>query len=124
MELDRAIVFGVGAGSALMFVGTLLALPYVVARAPRDFFTRAEPAPGHIAARVARNLLAALLVAAGLAMLVLPGQGLLTLLFGVALADVPGKRALVKRIAQREGLWRALNALRRKLGRPEFERPC
>jgi Putative transmembrane protein (PGPGW) len=123
MELDRAIVIGVGAGSALMFVGTLLALPYVVARAPRDFFTRAEAAPGPLAMRVVRNLLAALLVVAGLAMLVLPGQGLLTILFGVALADVPGKRALVKRIAQREGLWRALNALRRKLGCPEFERP-
>jgi Putative transmembrane protein (PGPGW) len=123
MELDRAVLIGVGAGSALMFLGTLLALPYVVARAPRDFFTRAEPPPGHLAARVARNLLAALLVVAGIAMLVLPGQGLLTMLLGLALADVPGKRALIKRIAQREGLWRALNALRRKLGCPEFERP-
>lgn len=123
MELDRAVVIGVGAGSALMFVGTLAALPYLVARAPRDFFTRDAPPAGHLAARVARNVLAALLIVAGLAMLVLPGQGLLTILLGVCLADIPRKRALVRRIVQREGVWSALNALRRRLGREDFLRP-
>jgi hypothetical protein len=54
---------------------------------------------------------------------VLPGQGLLTILLGLLFADFPGKRRLLRAILRRDSVWRALGALRKRLGREPFERP-
>ena len=43
-----------------------------------------------------RNAVGLVLVTAGLAMLVLPGQGIITLLVGIILMDFPGKHRLVE----------------------------
>jgi len=53
-------------------------------------------------------------------MLVLPGQGVMTVLIGVALLDFPGKHRLQRWIVGRRGVLDALNWIRRKRGRPPF----
>ena len=60
-------------------------------------------------------------VLAGIAMLFLPGQGLLTILISICMMDVPGKRRLLDRLAANEHIQAALNWVRRKRGKPEFE---
>jgi hypothetical protein len=54
----------------------------------------------------------------GLAMLVLPGQGLLTIVIGVSLLDFPGKRVLERRLLSRPMVLQAINRLRQRFGRP------
>ena len=54
---------------------------------------------------------------AGLAMLVLPGQGLLTILIGLMLLDFPGKRRLERRIVARPAILAMLNRMRARRGR-------
>ena len=54
---------------------------------------------------------------AGLAMLVLPGQGLLTMLIGLLLLDFPGKRALERRVVRRPKILAFLNRMRDRRGR-------
>ena len=61
-----------------------------------------------------------LLVAAGLAMLFLPGQGLLTVLIGVCVMDFPGKRGLLQRLVRGPKVQGALNWIRRKRGKEPF----
>ena len=61
-----------------------------------------------------------LLVAAGLAMLFLPGQGLLTVLIGVSVMDFPGKRGLLQRLVRGPKVQRTLNWIRRKRGKEPF----
>jgi len=111
--------------SVVLFVASVVALPWFVARLPRDYFMHhdhEEPIsvignPGwRRAARVAKNLLGALLLFAGLAMLVLPGQGLLTIIVSLVLLEFPGKRALERKLVSRPQVLRALNAIRRKAG--------
>ena len=119
----------VAAGSAAAFVGGLLALPWLVARIPADYFLGEDlPAPRSRrtgrprnpwavwTGRLARNFAGVALIAAGVAMLVLPGQGVLTILAGVILTDLPGKRRLEQAIVRRRLVLRALNALRRRRG--------
>ena len=65
-----------------------------------------------------RNALGAVLLAAGIAMLVLPGQGLLTILLGLMLVDFPGKRRAERALVARPNVFEALNWLRAKAGRP------
>jgi hypothetical protein len=65
---------------------------------------------------VLRNLLGVLLVLLGIAMLLLPGQGLLTLLVGLLLIDFPGKHQLVVRLLTRPKVLSVVNKLRAHRG--------
>lgn len=106
--------------SILLIVGSIFALPRLVARLPADYFQReAAPAPmGWL--KLGKNLLGVVLMIAGIAMLVLPGQGALTLLVAIALLDFPGKRRLERRIARTPRVLSTLNAMRTKRGCPKF----
>jgi hypothetical protein len=119
-------------GSVVMFVGSLLLLPLVIVRLPADYFTRREPPEGswrarhgllRLALRVIKNMVGILLAALGLVMIFTPGQGLVALLVGLSLLDVPGKRKLELTIIGRPGVLRAINAWRARAGRPPLEMP-
>jgi hypothetical protein len=71
-------------------------------------------------ATIAKNLIGAVLVAAGIVMLIGPGQGILTILVGLILMDIPGKRPLEARIIKRPTVLAAVNRLRAKYGKPEL----
>ena len=121
-----------GGLSLLMFVVTLVLFPLVIIYLPADYFVRDRRDPAHQTRRhpavwlvltVLKNIFGALLIVAGIAMLVLPGQGLLTILIGVTLANFPGKFALERRIFSRPAVARALNRIRSRARRPNLEFP-
>ncbi len=64
-----------------------------------------------------KNLLGYLLIVAGIAMLVLPGQGVLTILLGVILVDLPGKYRFERWIVARPLVLKSINRLRQRAGR-------
>ena len=68
----------------------------------------------------ARNVLGYLCIIAGVAMLALPGPGLLTLLIGFLLVDFPGKYRVEKWVVSRRRVLRAINWFRRRRGRGEL----
>jgi hypothetical protein len=70
----------------------------------------------HALSRLGRNVLGCALVAAGIAMLVLPGQGILTILVGVMLLDFLGKPRLQRWLVARRPVLRTINGLRRRAG--------
>ena len=116
--------------SVVMVTASALLIPWFIAKLPVDYFARDHhPTPwedAHPVLRVAlivmKNLFGLVLVALGVLMLILPGQGLLTILAGVALIDFPGRHRVVQWIVAREPVMNALNWLRRKAKRPEFTR--
>lgn len=118
--------------SVVVFVGSLVSLPFLVSRIPEDYFSDARQHRGrferlhplaHLGLRLLRNLLGWLFVLAGLLMLVLPGQGLLTILMGLILCDFPGKYRLERRLVAAPGVFRAINWLRRRAGHPPLLAP-
>ncbi|MDY6831490.1 MAG: PGPGW domain-containing protein [Thermodesulfobacteriota bacterium] len=117
-------------GSLAVFIGTLVLVPWLAARIPADYFTHGRRHKGplsdeHPALRIllmaGKNLLGILVIAAGLVMLVLPGQGLLTLFLGVLLLDFPGKYRLERWVVSRGPVLRTVNRLRRRAGRRPLE---
>jgi hypothetical protein len=116
-----------GAGvSAASFVIALVTVRVFVVRIPPDYFVvdRREAAPAadrhairRALPRLGKNLLGCTLIAAGLAMLVLPGQGVLTILVGVMLLDFPGKLRLGRWMVARRPVHQSINWLRRRAGR-------
>jgi len=71
----------------------------------------------------AKNLLGAVLIAAGVAMIFLPGQGLATILIGVMLMDFPGKRRLEVWLISRRPVHKATTWIRARRGRPPLRLP-
>ena len=118
--------------SAVMFAGSLALMPVLLARMPADYFARGEspfagwrrrhPLVGG-ALLVARNLLGVILLLAGLAMMVLPGQGIITILVALTLLDFPGKRRLELRIIRQRQVRSAIDWIRRRAGRPPLVVP-
>lgn len=116
--------------SALIFVASLVALPWIIVRLPADYFARrgqrGTPLLGraptsHWLIAAGKNLAGALLVVMGLLMLVLPGQGILTILAGLLLMNFPGKYRLERWLVSRRPVWRAIRWLRARAGRPPLE---
>lgn len=69
---------------------------------------------------VAKNLFGVFLVALGIILSLpgVPGQGILTILLGIIMLDIPGKRPLEARIIQRPSVLSAINNLRAKFNKP------
>src|SRR5919202_7066364 len=88
--------------SVVFFVGSLIAIPFILVRLPENFFDIRVPRRWmedhhpvlRVLGHVLKNLLGGIFVFAGFLMLFLPGQGVLTMLIGVTLLDFPGKRRL------------------------------
>jgi hypothetical protein len=70
-----------------------------------------------------KNLLGVVFVVAGLLMLFLPGQGILTLLVGLVIMNYPGKFALERWLIQRPYVMHAVNWLRKKYNHPPLLAP-
>jgi hypothetical protein len=86
-------------------------------RAPRTFMPRANPAVRTIAI-IAKNLVGFVLLMAGIAMLVLPGQGVLTMLIGISLMDFPKKRLLESKLIGQPLVFSGINRLRARFHKP------
>jgi len=115
-----------GVISVLMFVGSLIAVPYFVVRLPEDYFSHEHDPElrvfgGNPLMRilwvVLKNVLGLIFLLAGIAMLVLPGQGLLTIMAGLLLMDFPGKRRAVHWLLHRGSILRVMNWLRQRAGK-------
>ncbi|MBX3125576.1 MAG: hypothetical protein KF718_02630 [Polyangiaceae bacterium] len=117
-------------GSVVLFVGSLLAMPWLVTRIPTDYFARtgSEPPPSllkrpwaRVGWRVLRNVMGGCMLLAGIAMLVLPGQGILTIVVSLMLLEFPNKRRVLRRLLARRRVRSALDSIRRRAGREPLD---
>lgn len=118
-----ALLWGLGGFSVVAVVGSIVLVPRYLAKLPPDFLKAGDRQQHSVAWRVARNVLGVLLVLMGVAMLLLPGQGLITLMVGVLLVDFPGKQRLVRGILGRPKILKAVNKMRAKRDSPPLEAP-
>jgi hypothetical protein len=129
--IDPMIFLWLGIASVIMFVVGVLSLPLIAIMIPEDYFVRCEgsqPCPRrhpvvHALILIGRNVLGAALLLAGVVMLFTPGQGLLSILLGLMLLTIPGKRKLIGQIINRPKLTGALNHLRARFKHPPLQLP-
>jgi UPF0716 family protein affecting phage T7 exclusion len=74
--------------------------------------------------KIARNVLGALLIIAGIAMLVLPGQGILTILVGLSIVDLPIKHRIMRWLLQQPKVRDGIQHLRESGGKPPLVIPA
>jgi hypothetical protein len=113
-----------GVLSILAFVATLVLVPVTLARLPKDYFVReAATSSAPMPLRVLKNVLGVLIVLVGVLMLILPGQGIVTIVLGLGLVDFPGRRRVELAVVGRPAVIKSVNALRHKFGREPLELP-
>ncbi len=69
---------------------------------------------------ILKNILGVFLICLGIVLSLpgIPGQGLLTILLGLIMLDIPGKRPLEAKIIERPMILAAINKLRAKYNKP------
>jgi hypothetical protein len=112
--------------SVVFFVGSLIAIPFILVRLPTDFFDTRIPRRWmedhhpvlRLLGHVVKNVVGAIFLFAGFLMLFLPGQGILTMLIGITMLDFPGKRKLEARMIGQPAVLNTINNMRQKFGKP------
>ena len=112
--------------SIIFFIGSLIAIPFILVRLPADFFDIRVPRPWmedhhpvlRVLGHVVKNAVGAIFLFAGFLMLFLPGQGILTMLIGISMLDFPGKRKLEAMLIGRPTVLNTINGMREKFGKP------
>jgi hypothetical protein len=118
-SLVLSMVYAVG----VLFAVAHMSSDYFSQKAPGDTTWRRRHPLLRLLLRVIKNITGGGLVLLGLIMLVLPGQGILTILIGLTLLDFPGKRRLEIWIVQRPSIRRAIDRVRKRVGRPPLTLP-
>jgi ABC-type multidrug transport system fused ATPase/permease subunit len=130
LQENNTLLLWLGAFSVLCFLATAIAVPWVVISLPDNYFVtekRSSVLTQNFQPFVAlllmflKNCLALVIVAAGLVMLVIPGQGLLTVLIGVLMLDFPGKYKVERWIVRNQTVLSSINWLRRRKGKNALE---
>ena len=132
VEFFEAYGLWIAIGSVAMFVISLASMPFIVAQIPVDYFThhgrhRMSQSNHHPVIRLAlagfKNMLGAILLVAGFIMLFTPGQGLLSILFGLMIMNYPGKYRLECWIIGKPLIFDTVNTMRTKQGKEPLLSP-
>ncbi len=127
LDDHRVLLVWLTVASGALFLASLIIVPIMVVRIPTDYFAhqhrpRSRFRDRHPIERVllaiAKNSLAVLFLLVGTAMLVLPGQGLLTMFIGFMMLDFPGKYRFERWLVARRFVSKPINWLRRRRDRP------
>jgi Putative transmembrane protein (PGPGW) len=112
--------------SLVFFVGSLIAIPFILVRLPADYFDTRVPRPWmedhhpvlRLLGHLAKNIVGAIFLFAGFLMLFLPGQGILTMLIGISMLDFPGKRKVEAKMVGQPTVLHVINGMREKFDKP------
>lgn len=128
----QVLIGQIGNASLVMLVVTIVAMPAAIMKLPQDYFISEQRKPARESRQHPffwsivsglKNLVGLILIVAGLVMLVLPGQGTVTILIGLAISNFPGKFAIERRIACQPAVGKTLNKIREWTNTPPLSMP-
>ena len=113
-----AVTFGINL-AIVSFILVKIPANYFQKGHSRELWKSRSPAVRFLG-KILKNALGVLLVALGIVLSLpgVPGQGLLTILLGIMLLDFPGRRKLEIKLLSRPQVFKTINKLRDKFGKP------
>ena len=121
------IFFVLGISSLVILVISAISIGFIIRKIPHDYFLSEKRGMSQYKNKnpffwfivlTLKNIIGYCLILGGILMLVLPGQGLLTILVGLILSDYPGKFKLEKRIIKTNLILKTINWYRNKSNIP------
>ena len=113
--------------SILMALASMIFIPLLIVKMPADYFVEDRHVRHwnvwRVLLYIVRNTFAVVLLVAGIIMLVLPGQGLLTIIISVMISDVPGKYRFERFLLRQRGVLKSMNWVRKRYNKPPLQKP-
>ena len=114
--------------SLFVFIFSLISIKWLVALIPTNYFIKKNMVKSKksysfiwLISIILKNLIGYTLILGGLLMLILPGQGLFTILMGLVLSNYPGKYNIERRFISIPSVLKTVNWLRKKSNKPPLE---
>lgn len=114
--------------SLFVFIFSLLSIKWLVALIPTNYFIKKKKAKSKrsysfiwFLSIIVKNLIGYTLILGGILMLVLPGQGLFTILMGLILSNYPGKYSIERKFISMPSVLKTVNWLRKKSDKPPLQ---
>ena len=102
----KDLIFWFGSISFFVFIFSLISIKWLVA---------------WYLILILKNLVGYSLILGGIVMLVLPGQGLFTIIIGLILSNYPGKYSIEKKFIAIPKILKSINWLRKKSNKPPIK---
>lgn len=124
-EAYRSLIIWFGSISLFIFLFSLLTIKWLVALIPEDYFINrkaskmrsSNPVLWYIVL-IIKNVVGYSLVLGGIMMLVLPGQGVFTIIIGLMLSNYPRKYSIERKFIAIPSILKSINWLRQKSNKP------
>ena len=119
----NSILSWLAISSLFIFLFSIIAINFVIKIIPVDYFDSSKRGLSPFKTSnpiiwlllfITKNVMGYLLILGGILMLVLPGQGLLTIFLGLIFSDYPGKYKLEKKFITIKPIYRYINWVRKK----------
>ena len=117
----KSVIFWLSLLSFLIFIFSLVSIKWLVALIPSDYFVYKKDSKFKskypltwLISMIIKNMIGYLLIIGGILMLVLPGQGLFTILIGLMMSNYPGKYYIEKKIIAIPSILKTINWLRKQ----------
>lgn len=124
----KNVIIWFGSISLFVFLFSLLSIKWLVALIPEDYFITKRvskiksqnPLIWYLIL-ILKNLVGYSLILGGVVMLILPGQGLFTIIIGLMLSNYPGKYSIEKKFIAIPTILKSINWLRGKSNKPPLK---
>ncbi len=123
IEDHENVLFYLTIVSIIGLMASILLIPWIVTKIPSDYFTHPkrqkylymhQPKIVRFVFIFLKNILGLILIIGGIVLLLLPGQGILTILIGLLIMDFPYKYRFEIWIIRHPFVLRSINKLRAK----------
>ena len=121
----KNLILWFGSISLFVFLFSLLSIKWLVSLIPEDYFINKKDSKiktNNILiwyiVLIFKNLIGYSLILGGIMMLVLPGQGLFTIIIGLMMSNYPGKYSIEKKFIAIPTILKSINWLRKQSNKP------
>ena len=124
----KNFILWLGSISFLVFIFSLISIKWLVALIPSDYFIENKRNKYQssypltwLLSIIIKNIVGYILIIGGILMLVLPGQGLFTIIIGLMLSNYPGKYFIERKFIAIPTVLKTINWLRKKSNKPPLK---
>ena len=131
-SMNSDLLFLLGSLSIFIFVISVFMMVLIISFLPEDYFKsenrnlissvqNSRYPLLKLLVLITKNFFGVLLLLSGILMLILPGQGILTIITGLVFMDYPGKYKFERKLLRQKGVINSINWIRSRLSKPSLK---
>ena len=131
-SMNSDLLFLLGSLSIFILIISVFMMVLIISFLPEDYFKSenrnliSSVQNSHypllkLLVLITKNFFGVLLLLSGILMLVLPGQGILTIITGLVFMDYPGKYKFERKLLKQKGVINSINWIRSRLSKPSLK---